>query len=802
MFAAMEGLLSARIPRDTVVHISSLTGLAEKRVKKILKRQNIRHCDAYLVFDHAKKNGLYAHLSPREQKIACLRSIACLGRELVEGVLHDDAASDENVLLCLGRLLRRSIIQHHECLVYVIQYLLACSQQQALEYASTGKTVLETLSTIHAKGLIDEEALDAATNTFNSHVGLAQSPSTGPARDTRAPPNVTSTTRVIAVLGLDEPDGVPSVASPSEDGWMVSDFYLWLHVLHGMGKSQEWITSMAPSHLLEKYGREDIITNKDVSEEDESETIKPMRTKWKSGFVHGDPWEERVVVLDDKLLPSINQKLTIGPHGVGLRDFFLKRLEAVVADASKTDDPILILAFCHGDYDVRGGLYIGDTSELLCPSSVAGIMSRYPKVRSTMYMTSCFSGHWVETTELQNNLPTVLAAAGSEEDSFGFVWSHSQRHAGGLFSSATISELIKDPAQLPEGTDPDLAGEYSRMTADITAEMYRLCLPGNIPDYGSSPVFTDPTNSDKFWHRTGYALHHYKANYDALERIPASDPHPKRNRKKYVGGMIDGNEPELLEWTKRHPGVFDEDYPEATAGYGSTRRGLRSHKNMNHIIGLYKKAQRGCEAYSESKLVQNKINIYQHSPDDFENQVELRRMLIARLALDDLAGQYRMALGLHSLPPIQEWDPRPRGRETDKFARIITDSKILGIFPRSILVYSHRRPAQYLAAEMTAAQYTEADLHCAVKKLQQMRAQGAFTDVASQRYLNTTQYKSSVESLRKILRRSRSRVRPSLPAGWKSTAVVEGQQLPQDGTWTLISAKDKRQEEEQREPSV
>ena len=30
----MEGLSSARIPRDTVVHISSLTGLAEKRVKK------------------------------------------------------------------------------------------------------------------------------------------------------------------------------------------------------------------------------------------------------------------------------------------------------------------------------------------------------------------------------------------------------------------------------------------------------------------------------------------------------------------------------------------------------------------------------------------------------------------------------------------------------------------------------------------------------------------------------------------------------------------------------------------------
>lgn len=72
------------------------------------------------------------------------------------------------------------------------------------------------------------------------------------------------------------------------------------------------------------------------------------------------------------------------------------------------------------------------------------------------------------------------------------------------------------------------------MTADITAEMYRLCLPGNIPDYGPGPVFTDPTNSDKFWHRTGYALHHYRANYDALERIPASDPHPNKTAKSIL----------------------------------------------------------------------------------------------------------------------------------------------------------------------------------------------------------------------------------------------------------------------------
>lgn len=39
---------------------------------------------------------------------------------------------------------------------------------------------------------------------------------------------------------------------------MVSDFYLWMHILNGMGKTQEWITSMTPQYLVGKYGRKDM----------------------------------------------------------------------------------------------------------------------------------------------------------------------------------------------------------------------------------------------------------------------------------------------------------------------------------------------------------------------------------------------------------------------------------------------------------------------------------------------------------------------------------------------------------------
>lgn len=52
----------------------------------------------------------------------------------------------------------------------------------------------------------------------------------------------------------------------------------------------------------------------------------------------------------------------------------------------------------------------------MTPDYVAGIMSRYPEVRSMMSMTSCLSGHWAEMTELQNNKLTMLAAAGPGND--------------------------------------------------------------------------------------------------------------------------------------------------------------------------------------------------------------------------------------------------------------------------------------------------------------------------------------------------------------------------------------------------
>lgn len=122
-----------------------------------------------------------------------------------------------------------------------------------------------------------------------------------PTRDTQNAPNVTPQTRVISVLGVDEPSSTSRAAIPSlGDGWMVSDFYMWLHVLEGMGKDKKWITSMPPDYLVQKYGKEDKVTM-EVFDDEGPQVTKPVRTKWASGFIHGDPFETRKVVLDERV---------------------------------------------------------------------------------------------------------------------------------------------------------------------------------------------------------------------------------------------------------------------------------------------------------------------------------------------------------------------------------------------------------------------------------------------------------------------------------------------------------------------
>lgn len=126
---------------------------------------------------------------------------------------------------------------------------------------------------------------------------LAEELPTLPTRDTRCPPDVTAKTRVIAILGTHEEYAGAVTACPSiGDGWIVSDFYLWLHVLRGMGRSQKWITSMKPSDLVQKYGMEDKVTQ--VVVDADLDIRKPIQTRKleHTARLQKGPWPLRAVV--------------------------------------------------------------------------------------------------------------------------------------------------------------------------------------------------------------------------------------------------------------------------------------------------------------------------------------------------------------------------------------------------------------------------------------------------------------------------------------------------------------------------
>ncbi|KAL8723310.1 MAG: hypothetical protein Q9225_000362 [Loekoesia sp. 1 TL-2023] len=472
--------------------------------------------------------------------------------------------------------------------------------------------------------------------------------------DTRHPPNVTGNTHVIAVLGVSDETGL---ASPLEDGWMVSDFYLWKHVLRGMGKSQQWLTCESPSALLAKYGRSNRKITKDGNE---------IQVSWEEGYVHGDPFEERRVVLNDDLLPAAHDNLTVTPRGIALRDEFLRCVESTCRLAEAKNDPVLIMTFSHGDIEAAelGGLVIGlepaprNYSEYLSPNVFINIYMKTPKVHVSLFMASCHSGHWVVTPRFGVRRPTIMAGAHANEETFAWVPGTSQQHAGGVYTSAFLAELLKEPPEFPEDSDPAKVRAYGNLSRDILAEANRLCIPARREQlgtlFGSLPLFTTEGEDDWFYQRSSMQLHPYKENFDRLPTIPAPDPSPYRD-KKYDYGP---DHPVVKAWESRHSEAADPSFSDRTGGYGTTRRGIKSSTRI--LAQRYMSSFHGDDSSSNNIHLYNKIRQFfggfiDHDIREIEN---LRSQLLYRIWMMQRANHYAQALNLNKLPPMHEWDGR------------------------------------------------------------------------------------------------------------------------------------------------
>lgn len=174
--------------------------------------------------------------------------------------------------------------------------------------------------------------------------------------DTRNPPDVHHNTHIISVLGVCDL-GHQRRDSPQRDGWMVPDFYLWMSVLEGMGKSQSWLTCENPHSLLAKYGSQ----AKTLNSTNDKGAVETAPVAREQGYIYGGPFEERVLVLSENTAGDLAKRMTLSNHGTSLREDFLRCVEEKCKTAEAADDSVLLMGFCHGDDgdSTIGGLCVG-----------------------------------------------------------------------------------------------------------------------------------------------------------------------------------------------------------------------------------------------------------------------------------------------------------------------------------------------------------------------------------------------------------------------------------------------------------
>ncbi|KAI9842193.1 MAG: hypothetical protein M1837_007406 [Sclerophora amabilis] len=431
-------------------------------------------------------------------------------------------------------------------------------------------------------------------------------------------PAIRDNTHILAVVGPPEFD-----AAPADDGWFFSDFFLANHLFRGLGKSQRWMTCVDPQTLIDGYGE----------------------------YVFGSPYEERRVVLDQNQRP---QNVTVHPPH-DLRDEFLARIQDTVALAAKTNDHVLVLFFGHGR-ELSYGLEIGADSEgeplLLTPEEVRPVVASAPDLDITLYLTSCYSGGWVESPWLRNNdgksLITTMAAAKKATMSESLMASISGRIGGSIFTAAVIQTLLRE-----EGLDRPGNKEYSHKSyLDLTDDIRNTLFDEIDVRFPKPPVFGAQNENwnDPFYSRTGIPPILYQHRFNELRSIPPSDLNPMQDRSRRLSRVSDS---EVAAWRARNPDSSDDSFTSRGAfASRSARRGIPMRISVARALAIQYMTSNplrdtvGCNVSAHGRfrsLIEGTL-----SEDHLDDAVECLFSRLESLATSEV---YAKMMGL-SIPPI------------------------------------------------------------------------------------------------------------------------------------------------------
>jgi hypothetical protein len=362
----------------------------------------------------------------------------------------------------------------------------------------------------------------------------------------RCPPDVQKGTRIVAVCGIPG-----AKAAPQDDGWFFSDFFLFYQMLAGRCEcnsvscstlyididssiaelpNQLWLSSCSPGDLIRKHER----------------------------YLHGPAngiAGDRRVVMNGSILPK-------DEIGAGFRVFqekdllerFLVTLKSEIKEARRSNQPVLVLIFGHGE-EKSSGIFIGCDEGgylKLNQTRLASVLDK--RVQTTMILTSSFSGGWIMKPNFNKDFdvaPTFnhsfLTAAGLENPSLS--WSLSQtvgRQAGGSIFATCLLNSIVTASDRTQGIysgervnsdDLDDTGKLVKVREDNDGEQIALSMAaltqqivfecearyGNLWEiHNFSFAAQDDLWANACGERTGLPLLNYKERWESLPKAQLS----------------------------------------------------------------------------------------------------------------------------------------------------------------------------------------------------------------------------------------------------------------------------------------
>ncbi|KAI9783916.1 MAG: hypothetical protein M1816_001126 [Peltula sp. TS41687] len=472
----------------------------------------------------------------------------------------------------------------------------------------------------------------------------------------RTLPDISPRSHIIGLLGTTDCD---NLAAPGEDGWFLSDFYLFNYLLQGLGVSRAWFTCLEPDFLIEKY----------------------------SEYAHGDPYHTRRIVLDRNQRPTD----VVVDTPKGLLDAFLKYLNDECTKAYAAQEPVFILIFGHGDVETFGveiGMSDDGTIPLLAMDSIREILGSMPGLKLSALLTSCFSGGWITHLNM-----TAMTAAGPKAVSDSWPASHSLgRCTGSVYTSAIIDVLQKEDTRA--GHD-SVSVSYRELTDQVRAKLLLLDKFGEQSDIRFSAQ--DDEWEQEYHRRTGIPVELYSQRLERLRTIPSTDreAHPHGDRT---------SDEQLLEW-----GLQPDGSPSSAIMTASLRGRTGGSDRALHIMMRkravwYLQSRPGRDSLACNHTAHNLVRKCLESKCTFDDLARLEPILDYREKCLKLADTLATVLRLKPFPPPHNWDAsgwRPEAEADSHLADLIHRKVILSkLIPKPATHQGkyHNKPSLYLTA--------------------------------------------------------------------------------------------------------